>query len=121
MAISNKALPDLSKLEPLDGTNYRRWSQKLLILFEQLEVNYVLFQDVPSDKSENSQPLTTPLTTPITRKTNEVDDESKKRFDKDNKTVRGHSLNHMTNSLFNLFVIKKQAKVIWNTTEIDMG
>ncbi|KAA0038241.1 ty1-copia retrotransposon protein [Cucumis melo var. makuwa] len=45
---SNKILPDLSKLEPLDGTNYRRWSKKLLIFFEQLEVDYVLTTDLPS-------------------------------------------------------------------------
>ncbi|KAA0058501.1 ty1-copia retrotransposon protein [Cucumis melo var. makuwa] len=45
---SNKILSDLSKLEPLDGMNYRRWSQKLLIFFEQLEVDYVLTTDPPS-------------------------------------------------------------------------
>ncbi|KAA0061124.1 ty1-copia retrotransposon protein [Cucumis melo var. makuwa] len=45
---SNKILPDLSKLEPLDETNYRRWSKKLLIFFEQLEVDYVLTTDLPS-------------------------------------------------------------------------
>ena len=32
----NKALPDRSKLKPLDGTNYKHWSQKFLIFFEQL-------------------------------------------------------------------------------------
>ena len=118
---SNIALPDLSKLEPLDGSNYRRWSQKLLILFEQLEVDYVLFHDVPYEKSENSQPPIAPLTTSITKKTNEEYDESKKRFDKDNKTVRGHLLNHVTNSLFDLFLIQKQAKAIWNTSENRYG
>ncbi|KAH6793866.1 hypothetical protein C2S52_004343 [Perilla frutescens var. hirtella] len=41
------------KLEPLDGANYKRWSQKLLIFFEQLEVDYVLF----SDPSEESDPI----------------------------------------------------------------
>ncbi|TYK04337.1 ty1-copia retrotransposon protein [Cucumis melo var. makuwa] len=54
---SNKILPDLSKLEPLDGTNYRRWSQKLLIFFEQLEVDYVLTTDLPT-----SDPPTTTST-----------------------------------------------------------
>jgi len=41
----NKALPDLSKLEPLDRTNYRCWSQKLLAFFKQIEVDYMLFSD----------------------------------------------------------------------------
>ncbi|KAL0303112.1 UNVERIFIED_CONTAM: hypothetical protein Sradi_6179300 [Sesamum radiatum] len=42
-----RTLPDFSKLEQLDGTNFKRWSQKLLIFFEQLEVDYVLFTDPP--------------------------------------------------------------------------
>ena len=42
-----KTLPDLSKLEPLDGSNYKRWAQRLLIFFEQLEVDFVLIQDCP--------------------------------------------------------------------------
>jgi len=45
----NKALPDLSKLEYLDGTKYKCWSQKLLIFFEQLEVDYVLFSGLPEE------------------------------------------------------------------------
>ena len=48
----------MSKIEPLDSSNYRRWSQKLLILFEALEVDYVLFEDPPADvnASESSTP-----------------------------------------------------------------
>ncbi|KAL0301506.1 UNVERIFIED_CONTAM: hypothetical protein Sradi_6427400 [Sesamum radiatum] len=49
-----KKLPDLSKLEPLDGTNYKRWSQKLFIFFEQLDVDYVLFQNPPKTPAEAS-------------------------------------------------------------------
>ncbi|KAK9681844.1 hypothetical protein RND81_10G031300 [Saponaria officinalis] len=36
----SRIIPDLSKLEPLDGNNYKRWSQKLLMFFEQLESKY---------------------------------------------------------------------------------
>ena len=55
----SKIIPDMSKIEPLDGSNYRRWSQKLLILFEALEVDYVLFEDPPADvnASESSTPF----------------------------------------------------------------
>lgn len=54
---SNNVLLDLSKLEPLNGTNYRRWSsQKLLIFFEQLEVDYVLTVDPPFDPIAPSDP-----------------------------------------------------------------
>ncbi|GJS43055.1 dehydrodolichyl diphosphate synthase 2-like protein [Tanacetum coccineum] len=52
MSVSfNKVFCDLSKLEPLDGTNYKRWSQKLLIFFEQLEIDYVLSQDAPENEA----------------------------------------------------------------------
>ena len=44
----HKPLVYLSKLEPLDGSNYKRWSQKLLIFFEKLEVDYVLVTDSPT-------------------------------------------------------------------------
>jgi len=47
----NKALLDLSKLEPLDGTNYKRWSQMLLIFFERLEVECVLFSNLPKENN----------------------------------------------------------------------
>ncbi|XP_075074780.1 uncharacterized protein LOC142162334 [Nicotiana tabacum] len=70
----NKTLPDLSKLEPVDGNNYKRWSQKLVILFEQLEVDYVLFNDPPTDTVANIVI---------------ADDDAKKKFEKDNKTKYG--------------------------------
>jgi len=47
----HKALPNLSKLEPLDGTNYKRWSHKLLIFFEQLEVDYVMFTNLTKENN----------------------------------------------------------------------
>ncbi|KAL2237755.1 UNVERIFIED_CONTAM: hypothetical protein Sindi_0967200 [Sesamum indicum] len=49
-----KTLSDLSKLEPLDGTNYKGWSQKLLIFFKQLDVDYVLFKNPPETPAEIS-------------------------------------------------------------------
>jgi len=47
----HKTLSDLSKLERLDGTNYRHWPQKLLIFFEQLEVDHVLFSNPTKESS----------------------------------------------------------------------
>jgi len=44
-----------------------------------------------------------------------------KKFEKDNKTSRGHLLNHMTNSLFNLFITFKSAKIIWKKLEVKYG
>ncbi|KAL0413818.1 UNVERIFIED_CONTAM: Retrovirus-related Pol polyprotein from transposon TNT 1-94 [Sesamum radiatum] len=83
MAISvTKALPDLSKLEPLDGTNYKRWSQKLLIFFEQLDVDYVLFTTPEPEASTETS--TVAITSVIPG--NRPQDDAKAKYDRDNKT-----------------------------------
>jgi len=41
-----------------------------------------------------------------------------KKFEKDNKMVRGHLLNHMTNPLFDLFVTFKSARIIWGKLDV---
>ncbi|KAA0035252.1 ty1-copia retrotransposon protein [Cucumis melo var. makuwa] len=99
---SNKVLPELSKLEPLDGTNYRRWSQNLSIFFEQLEVDYG-----PSAIAANQ-----------VKKDQVIDPE---KYTKDNKTVHGYLLNHMSDSIFDLFVTPKSSKDIWSTLESWYG
>ena len=96
--IFDKILLDLSKLESLDGTNYHRWSKKLLIFFEYLEVNYVLTTDAPSDP-----PVTTPAsfnsessTGSLVVAANQVKKVSTvypEKYIKDNKTVCKHLLN----------------------------
>ncbi|PWA86048.1 ribosomal protein L2, plastid (chloroplast) [Artemisia annua] len=112
----NKVFCDLSKLEPLDGTNYKRWSEKLLIFFEQLEIDYVLSQDAPQNETTAGISII-PL---IGSSRNEID-QAKHKFEKDNKTARGHLLNHMSNSLFDLFINQKSAKIIWETLEKKYG
>ncbi|KAK9667654.1 hypothetical protein RND81_13G002700, partial [Saponaria officinalis] len=47
--------------------------------------------------------------------------ESIKKYDKDNKTARCHLLNHMTNTLFDLFMIHKSAKTIWELLDKKYG
>ncbi|KAA0048397.1 ty1-copia retrotransposon protein [Cucumis melo var. makuwa] len=86
---SNKILPDLSKLEPLDGTNYRQSS---------------------------TRPSTT--TGDQVKKDQVIDLE---KYAKDNKTVRGHLLNHMSDLMFDLFVAQKSVKDIWSTLESRYG
>ena len=84
----------MPKLESLDGNNYKRWSQKLLMFFEQLEIDYVLFNDAPKPFTPSAE--STPLAASVV-KSNEDDI---KKFEKDNKTARYHLLNNMTNVLF---------------------
>lgn len=119
MAKISKSLIDLSKLPALDGTNYKRWSQKILIAFEQIEIDYVLTTNPPT-----STPTTTPSTTPqITFDDNQskVDEEKILKFTKDNKTARGYMLSHMSDPLFDLFYIEKSAKTIWEALEKKYG
>nr|XP_016442718.1 PREDICTED: uncharacterized protein LOC107768129 [Nicotiana tabacum] len=110
----NKTLPDLSKLKPLDGNNYKCWSQKHFIFFEHLEVDYILF---------NEPPVVVVVVVIYSSNVNTtvVEDAAKKKFEKDNKTVGGHLLNHMTNPLFDLFINYKSAKVIWDNLEKKYG
>ncbi|KAL2230926.1 UNVERIFIED_CONTAM: hypothetical protein Sindi_1687000 [Sesamum indicum] len=83
-----KTLPDLSKLEPLDGTNYKRWSQKLLIFFEQLDVDYVLFQNPLETPAEISTLAITAATISTEGTTTKSEAEAKLKYDRDNKTAR---------------------------------
>ena len=101
LMLNKNALPDISKLEQLDGTNYKRWSQRLLIFFEQLEVDYVLFTDAPTIPVQgDAEEITTFI-------------KAVESYEKHNKLVRGHMLNHMPNNLFDLFVANKFAKSIF--------
>ena len=84
-----RMIPDMLKLEPLDGINYKRWSQKLLILFEALEVDYVLSEDPLADPVSLANPSpATPVVTPLFEGTKKLDEEAKKKYEKDNKTIR---------------------------------
>ncbi|KAA3483146.1 ty1-copia retrotransposon protein [Gossypium australe] len=104
----NKYIPDLSKFEPLDGTIYRHWSQRTIIFFEQLEVNYILFNPPVAKELSDSATVI---------KDSDADATTKAKFDKDNRMVRGHMLSYMANNLFDLFVKNKSTKSIWDTLE----
>ncbi|KAL0342716.1 UNVERIFIED_CONTAM: hypothetical protein Scaly_1934200 [Sesamum calycinum] len=66
----SRTLPELSKVEPLDGTNFKCWFQKLLIYFEQLEVDYVLFTDSPEITPQTTEASIAIVTTSQTATTN---------------------------------------------------
>ena len=118
---SYKVLPDLSKLKPLEGTNYHCWSQKLLIFFKQLEVDYILTTDLSSDPPATTPALSDPKSSigPSATVADQVIDPAK--CAKDNKTVRRHLLNHKSDPMFDVFVAKKSAKDIWIILESRYG
>ncbi|XP_075096523.1 uncharacterized protein LOC142174598 [Nicotiana tabacum] len=75
-------------------------------------VDYILFNDPPADiVADNSNSANIVV----------ADDVVKKKFEKDNKIVRGHLLNHITNPLFDLFINYKSAKVVWDNLEKKYG
>ncbi|PPE02526.1 hypothetical protein GOBAR_DD00420 [Gossypium barbadense] len=80
----NKYISDLSKLEPLDGTNTRRWPQRMVIFFEQLEVDLVLF----------NPPITKePRDSVIVPKDSDVD-ATRIKFEKEKNGQRSHVKPH---------------------------
>ncbi|KAL0405667.1 UNVERIFIED_CONTAM: hypothetical protein Slati_3880600 [Sesamum latifolium] len=76
-----------------------------------------IHQKVPPQTTNASTAIVTASQTDSSKR----DDELKVKYDKDNKMVRGHLLNHMTNTLFDLFVNHKSARAIWNTLESRYG
>ncbi|XP_074276851.1 uncharacterized protein LOC141600508 [Silene latifolia] len=118
MSIMSKNAPDLSKVEPLNGHNYRRWAQKLLMFFEQYEIDYVLFSDPPAPVNEITDDVTL---TPPGISVVKSNAEAIAKHDKDNKTVRFHLLNLMHNTLFDLFMVYKSAKTMWELLEKKYG
>ncbi|XP_074271356.1 uncharacterized protein LOC141595289 [Silene latifolia] len=119
-SVMSKTLPDLTKLEKLDDHNYKRWSQKLLMLFEQLEIDYVLFSDPLAPVKEAAAAVSVEDTPPVISVVKSNEDTINK-FDKDNKTVRCQLLNNMTDTLFDLFMVHKSSKLIWESLEAKYG
>ena len=80
-----KNLPKPNKIEPFDGTNYKLWSQKLLICFEQLEIDYVLTTEYAdeTDTSQNTN-VEKSFSTPTAQKTPAIplDEAAKKKLEK---------------------------------------
>ncbi|KAK9714255.1 hypothetical protein RND81_06G081900 [Saponaria officinalis] len=101
----HKIVPDLSKMELLDGKTYRRWSEKILFYFQQYEIDYVLFQEPQSTKESS------------TSETVKSDNKSAK----DNRTVRGVMLHYMVDNLFDIYWKTKTAKGIWDALENKYG
>ncbi|KAA0067906.1 ty1-copia retrotransposon protein [Cucumis melo var. makuwa] len=90
-------------------------------------VSRTCFQDLPS----SDPPATTPTSSDLESSTwpsATAADQVKKdqvidleKYAKDNKTIHGHLLNHMSDPMFDLFVAQKSAKDIWSTLKSRYG
>ncbi|KAA0032258.1 ty1-copia retrotransposon protein [Cucumis melo var. makuwa] len=92
--------------------------KKLFIFFKQLEVDYVLTIDPPSNlpvtiSSPTSYPNSS-MGSPIifVDQVKQVSIADPEKYAKDNKTVYMHLLNHMLHLLFDMFVAQKSVKDI---------
>ncbi|XP_074314675.1 uncharacterized protein LOC141649907 [Silene latifolia] len=106
MSVISKIVPDISKIEQLDGQTYKRWSQKLLTFLSDWKL--IMFYLM------TRQNLVVPSifeTTPPAAKAVKSNEDDIAKFVKDNKTARCHILNNMVNPLFDLFADNKSAKV----------
>ncbi|CAN6888980.1 unnamed protein product [Brassica oleracea] len=113
----NSAVPDLSKLQPLTGSNYRRWSEELKFFFQEIGLDYVLNEDKSfatsaTPTSDNSQGET-------------VSQSGKKKpegtLEDHNRTFRGHIIRHLSEKLFDIYVNYDSAKEIWNNLKKRYG
>ena len=118
-----KTLTELHRIESLDGTNYKRWSHKLLLCLEQLEIDYVLSTEYANDTDTSQTDVEKFPSTPTTPKTlaSPLDEATRKKLEKDNKLAQSYLLNNMSNLLFDLFVIFKSAKIIWTKLKAKCG
>lgn len=80
----------------------------MLIFFEQLEIDYVIFNYSSEPTITTWDDSVIPPVIFVLHK----DKEDIKKYDNDNKIVRIHPPNHMTNTLFDLLMVHKSATTI---------
>ncbi|KAK9672226.1 hypothetical protein RND81_12G085900 [Saponaria officinalis] len=74
----NPFVPDMSKVDPFNGKNYKMWSDRMEFFLGQIGVDYTFTE---TNAPENSL----------------------RNFEKDNKTCRGMLLHYMTSSLYQIY------------------
>lgn len=108
-----KLLPHISSLQPLDRSNYKRWANRILIYFEQLKINYLLFKDPPKSEIIDVNPVTpasgvssivvTPLPSKDKGKEQDDSDDMVQKYKKDNKLAKNMPLSWMVDFIFDLY------------------
>ncbi|KAJ9553541.1 hypothetical protein OSB04_017587 [Centaurea solstitialis] len=90
-----------AKLEKFQGVDFRRWQKKMHFLLTTLNVVHVLSSTAPEEKED------------------ETPAEIRKRckWENDDYICRGHILNGMSDSLFDIYQNVKNAKQLWNDLE----
>ncbi|KAK3004077.1 hypothetical protein RJ639_018937 [Escallonia herrerae] len=99
MLTTTRAIPDLTKVEPFNGLNFKRWQSKLLLILDIAKVDFVLTIPKPTLK-EDADP---------------------KDFEKEfsiwetsNKICKGMILNFLSNELYDVCCSYAHASDIWD-------
>ncbi|VFQ77953.1 unnamed protein product [Cuscuta campestris] len=90
-----------SKLEKFEGQDFRRWQKKMHFLLTTLKVVYVLSTPMPQIMDDD--------TLEQTRK--------RCKWENDDYICRGHILNGMSDSLFDVYQNVESAKLLWDGLE----
>ncbi|KAK9689121.1 hypothetical protein RND81_09G036400 [Saponaria officinalis] len=90
------------KLEKFEGVDFRRWQKKMHFLLTALKVVYVL--STPMPEIVNDETLAE-----VQRKRN--------KWENDDYICRGHILNGMSDSLFDIYQNVESARDLWNQLE----
>lgn len=93
---ANTFVPDMSKLDPFDGKNYKMWSDKIEFFLCQIGVDYTLFEESATT-------------------------ESGRNYVKDNKTCRGMLLHYMSSALYLIYCKFQSTKEIWDALKSKYG
>ena len=97
-----KMTQDCVKLDRLDGsgTNFNRWKDKLMFFLTALTVAYMLDLPLPE------------IPPPTDKDTDELVLQRAKRID-DEVICRGHILNNVSDSIYDLFTNVRSPRQIW--------
>ena len=101
MASVKELTSNFMKLDKFLGVDFRRWQKKMLILLNFLNVAYVISTPKPEEKE------------------NETLEEARtqNKWKNDDFICRGHILNGMCDSLFDIYQFQESAKILWNSLE----
>jgi hypothetical protein len=95
---------DLEKLDRFDGSNFKRWQSKVSFLLSELHIDYVLKKPCPTVAAGEVE--------------TEEQKKEREKWHTDNYRCKGHILNTLADSLFDLYSPLESAGELWNALEI---
>ncbi|CAM8923493.1 unnamed protein product [Rhodiola kirilowii] len=89
---------NFQKLDKFEGANFRHWQKKMHFLLTNLKVVYVLFTPCPEVGDDGPMAAF----------------RQQSKWENDNYIARGHILNGMSDSLFDVYQNVESAKELWD-------